>query len=232
RPSKPGTLHQELMEVKECFGTDVPHVRSDKRSGVSTICIENNFPNHFGTTNIDTGLHTDGTYSENSPKVVIHQCEIPSETGGESQLASCRRVYREMVEHHPKELGELLFPPHRTFSIRRENDSNTTSVLSWSEDGRIEATFRSNFSTKDPAEFSYPSDRHKEAFEVFAAIAHREDSVLTFKMKKHDILILDNASVLHGRTEFPEDSKRKLNRLLLNGNIESSSKVLSIGFYP
>lgn len=210
----------ELEALKRYFGRVIRHKRSDD-NGVSAIKVTPGLPDYFGTTNEDTGLHTDGACSKTPPKIVIFQCQIPSQQGGETQLLSCKLLYKQII-HLNSELVAKLFDPN-TFTIIRDEEVKTNCVFAYGENNKIFTIFRANGNAKVSV-----ADESKEAFLLARKITKDKRNILQFKLKKNQILIIDNTSVMHGRLSFPINSKRKLNRLFLDGNI--SPKRLNFGF--
>jgi alpha-ketoglutarate-dependent taurine dioxygenase len=226
-----GYFEDELLELKKYFGNDFEHERS-RENGITTIKLELGFPNYFGTNNARTGLHTDGSYDKNPPKIVIHQCIVPSENGGETLLVSFKNVYRQIA--NDESIITLLSCPTNTFTISRDGRVFTRSVFcDCEEDGRIRASFRSCRHQKTATVFATSPDGYIErAFDKLDEIIHRPESILTFKLNKFDILVLDNTSVLHGRKEFEDNSDRTLHRLMLDGQIDCHREKLCFGFEP
>lgn len=219
----------ELLSLKRYFGNDFQHERSNSK-GISTIKLEPGWPNHFSTTNVSTGLHTDGSYDKDPPKIVIHQCVVPSTEGGETLLASFKHIYRHII--NDESLTRLLSCPSNTFIISRKNRTHTRSVFcGCDKQGRIEGAFRSDRLQKS-AEVFFTSDGFKNAFRKLDDIIHDKENFLTFKLQKFDILVLDNTSVLHGRNEFENNSLRTIHRLMLDGNVNCYPDKLCLGFEP
>jgi alpha-ketoglutarate-dependent taurine dioxygenase len=219
----------ELLELKKYFGNDFQHNRM-RENGISTVALEPGFPGNFGTLNISTGLHTDGSYDELPPKVIIHQCVIPSEKDGETLLVSFKNIYRQLINN--ESTIKALSCDSRTFTIRSGSKSCTRSVFcGCKEDGRIRAAFRSCENRPLPGVFTTsPAGAMREAFNELDKIIHREENIFSFKLNKFDILILDNTSVLHGRSKFEDNSDRRLHRLMLDGEISDHKERLCFGF--
>jgi alpha-ketoglutarate-dependent taurine dioxygenase len=220
----------ELAELKKYFGNDFEHRRA-KKNGISTIKLEPSFPSYFGTNNASTGLHTDGSYDKDPPKIVIHQCVVPSKNGGETLLVSFKNVYRQII--NDESIITLLSCPTKTFTISRDKKTFTRSVFCDCEkDGRVKAYFRSSRHQNTAHVFTTSTGYIQEAFDKLDEIIHRSENILTFKLNMFDILVLDNTSVLHGRNEFEDKSDRTLHRLMLDGNIDCHAEKLCFGFEP
>ncbi|MDJ0509464.1 MAG: TauD/TfdA family dioxygenase [Crocosphaera sp.] len=223
--TSPKVFLEELGAFDKYFGNIIYHNRSDS-SGISLIKVIPEFSNYFGTTNDNTGLHTDGSCSKNPPKIVILHCEIPSEIGGESQLLNCKLLYNNMVKYAP-DLLNVLFEPN-VFTITRDNESFTQPVFYYEND-RVFTKFRGNGTAKISV-----LPKAKKAFNFINKFICNPKNILQFKLKKNQLLVIDNTMVMHGRTKFPKDSPRKLNRVFFDGNVENSqfSHQIKFGFQP
>ncbi|MDJ0600468.1 MAG: TauD/TfdA family dioxygenase [Crocosphaera sp.] len=223
--TSPKVFLEELGIFDKYFGNIIYHNRSDS-SGISLIKIIPNFSNYFGTTNENTGLHTDGSCSKKPPKIVILYCEISSEIGGESQLLNCKLLYNNIVKYAP-DLLNVLFEPN-VFTITRDNESFTQPVFYYEND-RVFTRFRGNKTAKISV-----LPKAKKAFNFIKKFVCDPKNILQFKLKQNQFLVIDNTMVMHGRTEFPKDSPRKLNRVFFDGNIKNSQFPYQIqfGFEP
>lgn len=217
----------ELLSIKELFGNDVEHERSNQ-AGISKIKIDTDpeWSDYFGTNNSETGLHTDGSYTQEPPKIVIHQCIRPAkDVGGKTQLVSCKNIYSQLKEDS-SDLIEHLICPNDVFTINRSQKTSTKSVFcDCKRNGRTEATFRS----RGPANITISPGKAEEAFRKFDYLVHEPSNIFTMRLRMHDILVIDNTAILHGRESF-EDPGRELNRLLLDGKIPHADKTLQLGF--
>ena len=218
QPTLPQSFKTELAALQQYFGNIIYHKRSNS-NGISLIKPMLGFPDYTGTTNIATELHTDGACSSKPPpKVVILQCETPSYLGGESLLLSCKLLYEHLTKCIPKKDLDALFHPN-AFTITRDQQTSKRAVFYY-ENNRIFTIFRGNNTAH-----IQPLPEAETAFEAIKSLTQDKNKILQFKLKKHQILVIDNTSVMHGRTQFPEDSTRKLNRLFLDGNIEQRDKI-------
>lgn len=227
RPSE--THHgfeEEILYIGKLFGSIIFHERSNEQ-GISKIKLEKGKEEFFGTTNQETGLHTDGTYMEEPPKVVIHQCVNPASKDGKTLLVSCKNIYDEIIEDSRKNY-DILKCPNDVYTISRAKQSYTRSVFcDCKKSGRIEVAFRAG----EPATIEWSSEKSKKAFNKFEIISHNQSNIFSIRLRSYDILVIDNTSVLHGREEFPEgDTNRELNRLFLDGNITEADELLNLGF--
>ena len=221
-PTSVQNFTNELSSIQEYFGRIIKHNRSGN-DGISLISPMEGYPNYFGTTNEATGLHTDGSASPRPPQIVILQCEIPSKKGGDSQLLSCKALYDYLSNFHSEQLHTLFDP--EAFTIIRDKETYTRPVFYFYDD-RVFTVFRAN----GIADVKISSKASK-AFELAIEFTHDIKNILQFKLRKNQVLIIDNTAVMHGRTRFPLNSLRKLNRVYLDGQIKRP-EILYFGIEP
>jgi alpha-ketoglutarate-dependent taurine dioxygenase len=215
---------ENLLALKKYFGSVKRHKRSDK-NGISLIENLENSPlatTYLATTNQRHFMHTDGPYEIEPPKIVAMQCEIPSKNGGLSQIVYCESIYEYLREDYPQELQILFTHP---FTITRGEQTATRAIFV-EQEGRISMAFRTDsfVSTDIPLQL-------EKAFKLIQEYVNNPKNQLIFKLKANQIILLDNTSVLHGRTSFPDHEVRKLNRLWFNG-ISTYSHHIQFGFIP
>jgi alpha-ketoglutarate-dependent taurine dioxygenase len=150
------------------------------------------------------------------------QCEIPSKNGGFSQIVYGESVYEYLTENHPQELQKLFTHP---VTITRDGETATRAVFV-EKKGRITITFRSDsvVSTAIPPQI-------EKAYNIIKNYINTPNNQAIFKLKANQILLWDNTAILHGRTPFPNNELRKLNRLWFDG-ISEYSHHLQFGFIP
>lgn len=211
-------MAEDFLCLAKIFGNITQHNRSDEK-GIVTIGITQGFSAYLGASHEPHPLHTDGPFEKTPPKVMALQCETPDPTGGLSLLVSSKAIYRYLLQQDYKGL-ELLFNPY-IFSVQRDNQFERKAIFECKDD-RIGMVYRSNDGKANVSNLS-------EANSVFSLIRifiQDPKNQLKFKLKKGNILVVDNTSVLHGRTGFSPNSLRKLNRLNFDGISSYSSKIL------
>ena len=190
------------------FGQPIHHRLSDER-GVHPIRNIPGYPSYANTTSADLLLHTDGSFEPNSPLAMLLLCEKPAGAGGLTRICDAEAILRHLVKNHPETLPGLYLPD--AFTIRRDDRQSAKPVFRQCGDRTI-FTFRFGSDVK--------IDVHPRAREGFAQIeAYLRDPAhfAEFRLERGDLLIVDNSRVLHGRTEFPQDSDRMLHGLWLDG---------------
>ncbi|KOP23554.1 taurine catabolism dioxygenase TauD [Hapalosiphon sp. MRB220] len=217
-------IQENLLALTKYFGCIKRHKRS-LENGITLIENLGNSPlsnNYLATTNQTHLMHTDGPFEIEPPKIVAMQCERPSKEGGLSQIVYAESVYEYLMKNHFQELLDLFTYP---LTITRDHQTAKQKIFVERE-GRISMIFRADsiISTAIPIQL-------EKAFNIIKHYANCLNNQLIFKLQANQIILLDNTSVLHGRTSFPDHEDRKLNRLWFDGNSEYSHH-LQLGFIP
>ena len=216
---------ENLLALNKFFGSVKRHHRSDKNGIVSVKNLGNSLATTapISTTNQMHPMHTDGSADIYPPKIVTMQCETPSKNGGFSQIVYGESVYEYLTENHPQELQKLFTHPVTVTNLGGKTD--TRSIFSENK-GRMSITFKADsvVSTEIPPQI-------QKAFNIIKNYVNDPKNQFIFKLKANQILLLDNTSVLHGRTSFPQNEVRKLNRLWFDG-ISEYTDHLQFGFIP
>ncbi len=217
-------IQENLLGLKKFFGSIKKHKRSSP-NGVTSI--ENLGNSSLATTYLaDTNqahlMHTDGSFEMKPPKIVAMQCERASKNGGLSQIVYAKSVYEYLMENYLQELQRLFTHP---LTITR-GDQTATRTVFVEKEGRISMTFRAD----SIISIAIPLQLEK-VFRIIKNYVNDPKNQFIFKLKANQIVILDNTSVLHGRTSFPDNEVRKLNRLWFDG-ISEYAHHLEFGFIP
>ena len=210
----------DFIKFSQNFGTTVQHERANSH-GITEIRQISGFSDFFGTGNEATGLHTDGSYLNNPPEILILQCINPSKIGGKTQLVSAKFIFDELVKENTT-ARQMLFHEN-CYKIQRGEKFLTRPVF-WMKGSSTCISFRSNGKAK-----IYVKKKCREAFKLLQEIINNDKNILSFKINKQQILILDNLGVLHGREAFPKSEDRYLKRIFINRNCESRKKI-QLGF--
>ncbi len=202
-----------LLALAPFFGRVVPHNRSD-RHGVLSVNAKAPKPGFIDSMSLPHPLHTDGAFKDDPEKVIALQCVVPAEKGGTSLLSSGKRAHDALA---PEERQPLYADD--AISIQRNDQCSTKPVFRRLND-HIEMCFRLDGTAETKA--------NTEARSGLGALKRAlDDQQLSFDMAPHEILVIDNTSIAHGREAFPEDSARHYNRLNFDGH---GLLPLSFGF--
>jgi len=219
---------ENLLALKKFFGSVVRHKRSDENGLVAVENLSNQgvAQAFMSANNKELTMHTDGTFEIKPAKVVALQCEVPSQNGGLSKIVYAESVYEYLRENHSQELQSLFTNP---LTITRTGQTPVTRAIFVEQESRISMTFRSLLADSTISILIPP---HLEnIYNIIKNYVNNPENQLSFKLKAHQILLLDNASLLHGRTSFPDNEFRKLNRLSFDGISEYSDHI-QFGFIP
>ncbi|MEI2577916.1 TauD/TfdA family dioxygenase [Scytonema sp. PRP1] len=213
-----------LLALNNFFGSVKRHKRSDE-NGI--VLVENlgNSPlatTYVATTNQAHLMHTDGPYEMEPPKIVAMQCEIPSKHGGLSQIVYSESVYEYLMENYLQELHRLFTYP---LTITR-GDQTARRAIFLEKEGKISMSFRAD----SVVSIAIPSQL-ENVYRIIKNYVNNPKNQLIFKLQANQILVFDNTSILHGRTSFPENQVRKLNRLWFDG-ISEYTHHIQLGFIP
>ncbi|PSB02098.1 TauD/TfdA family dioxygenase [Merismopedia glauca] len=211
---------QNLLALPSCLGKIISHNLSDASGIVSVKChLENTA--YVNATSQELTLHTDGTFERQSIRIIALQSVIAANKGGLSILVDGKDVYQHIAKINPKQLP-ILFEPD-VLTVTRDRQTASKPIFSFNKNGELQIAFRCDQTAQITVK--------PEAVEVFVQIKQFVENPahqLRFKLEPHQILILDNTRMLHGRTEFDESEPRFLNRLWFDGNLPH----LQLGFVP
>lgn len=213
---------EELRSLRRIFGSHIPHDRGDEH-GIAPITPMPGFTQYLGTSYKQHNMHTDGTFNSVAPATAILLCLRPAETGGMSQLVSGQAAYRHLLEYDPEGL-EALFDED-AMTVTRAGKSATRPVFS-----RVDSLLRIAF-RYDTIAGTEVKQSAKRAFELLRKFVTNPVNIREFRLEPNQMLILDNTSVLHGRTEFAPKEPRMLYRLNTDG-VSGLSNRLVYGFRP
>jgi len=214
-----------LIDISKYFGNVVGHDRADE-DGITTIANLEGFEGYLGASNTDHPLHTGGVYSDEPPVVILLQCLKQSITGGETILVSSKKIYEYLKEQDPVSLERLK--KNGVVTIKRKEAQSSRAIFdeNFLGNGRCMFSFRCDDVVRfeiDPAEMIIPIAKIKEFID-------RPDNQIRFKLKENQILIADNASVMHARTAFSAKEERCLLRITTDGKATESRYPIIIGF--
>jgi alpha-ketoglutarate-dependent taurine dioxygenase len=210
------------VALKRYFGNVVLHDRADE-DGIVAIDPADPIPGYLGSTCADHPPHTDGAFSLQPERVLTLQCEVTTTDGGLSQLVSGDAAYDFMAQEHPKLLPALFRPD--AMSIRRNDTRCVRPVFNW-VNGAIDMVYR-----EDNVASTIIHPDVTEAFSVLRGFIMDPQNIVEFRMQPHWIVILDNLRLLHGRTAFPLEQPRHMNRLNFDGT-GPLCKMLNYGIVP
>ncbi|NML44813.1 TauD/TfdA family dioxygenase [Ramlibacter sp. G-1-2-2] len=179
-------------------------------------------PRQFSTSQ-ELRLHTDP-----ASDLIGLACVNPAAEGGDSVLASSVSVHDALAKQRPDLLALLYegFHWHR-FNEGRKGDAavceQRVPVFARNESGGISCRYVRSPIAAGHKEIGQPlTDAQVEALDLFDRLASSPELRIHFRMGPGDIVLVNNMTVMHARTQFtdhPEgQAPRRIFRLWLQGH--------------
>jgi alpha-ketoglutarate-dependent taurine dioxygenase len=210
------TARHQLLSLAPLLGSIVQHNRGDA-FGVLSVNATNPQPGFIDSENSEHPLHTDGAFKDQPEKIVALQCVVPAEEGGTTVLTSASYAYNSLTSDQRAALYDT-----DAVTIRRNHQRSTKPLFRENGDGRVEFSFR-----YDNTATTTIKPTAQDGFEAFRKNLYA--GVIKFDLQPGWILVLDNTAIGHGRTAFPQASRRHYNRMNADGRGLAN---LEIGFQP
>lgn len=206
--SSPDTDTDRLIKLSEILGVIQRHERSSQ-NGVVDVTNQPNpsfDPKHYkGLSNAEFPPHTDGAYLDlkyrnisnkvchiGPPSLLILQCIIPADHGGESLLVDGQKLFHDLKQDD--DLLRLLMSNSVIF-YRKHLSSDITSVFK-PLDANNRIMFRFRIEARAPHHVSH-------ALKVFfSQYIQNQKYHIKLTLKSGDLLIVDNLRMLHARRAF------------------------------
>jgi alpha-ketoglutarate-dependent taurine dioxygenase len=209
-----------LVSIGRYFGQTIHHNLSDS-SGVHPIWYIPGFPEYANTTTCSVPMHTDGSFRDYAPKIMLAHCQIPADEGGYTRIALAKDVYFHLKTLNPDVLRGLFLKD--AFTVKRDNREAEKPVF-LRKNNQIQMFYRSGNDIKITI---HP--KAKKGYLEIESFLSNPDNYTEFRLEAGQTLILDNTRLLHGRTSFSENSQRRLYGLWCDG-ISEFSNMFDIGF--
>lgn len=209
---------EDLLAIAPFFGRVVPHNRSDPY-GILAVNPEKKVDGFIDSTSQAHPPHTDGAFKDRPEKVIALQCVTPANRGGSSLLGSGKLAHDTLAAMDPD--AALLLYDDDVMAIQR-NDQSSTKAIFRREGERLSFCYRMDQTAK--------TDIKPSAQEGFRRLKKTIDgNLLRFDLAPHQILVVDNSSLVHGRDSFPDGVDRRYHRLNFDGD---GLLDLAHGFVP
>jgi hypothetical protein len=204
-------VHLGVPAAQNTAGDRIDHVRDSENNPLGR--------RQYGTQELV--LHTDNVVGETLALMSIQK----SKSGGYSQLASALAIHNEMALKAPKLLDALYtgFPYHRK-GKQHAGDPIVTPfpVPVFSKiNGLVSVRYIRDYMEKaaEAMQVELPADL-RAALDMFDEISNREDMSVKFMLEPGEIMLINNLTSLHARTEFEDydepEKKRHLVRLWIH----------------
>jgi alpha-ketoglutarate-dependent taurine dioxygenase len=162
--------------------------------------------------NLAQPLHTDDGFRDDPPMILAMLCEFQSQNGGYSKLVRGLDVISFLCEQHIELIEDALQNQlliHTTHDGKNhksrtlyELSFNTQNIgISWSPFARIVRG----------------SSNGEQLYRIINKFCQSPENQITFKLNPGEILVIDNTSMFHGRSEFCKYQKRRLIRAWYDG---------------
>uniref|UniRef100_F1L4V1 Trimethyllysine dioxygenase, mitochondrial n=1 Tax=Ascaris suum TaxID=6253 RepID=F1L4V1_ASCSU len=166
------------------------------------------------------GVHTDGTYFEQTPGIQVFHCLRPAKKGGDTILVDGFAVAEKLRRQNEGYYKLLTNTPIEHHYIEGGESPSTAKIYARSVDKPVISLDRQGnlrqirFNPYDRAPFAIQG-RHTlaaedvvdfyKAYEWFSKLAHDPSSELRVSLKPGTVVFLDNFRILHARTAFQGD---------------------------
>ncbi|WP_169420418.1 TauD/TfdA family dioxygenase [Ramlibacter agri] len=159
----------------------------------------------------DLNYHCDPT------DVVALLCVRKALAGGKSTIVSTPAIYNEMLRQHPEHLPVLLrgFPYDRKAEQWPGEAAVTERIPVFAaHDGRVSSRYARSYILGGAQKTAPLTAAETAALDCFDAIARREDMPLHMAFEPGDVQLLNNFTVLHGRTAYEDHADPARRRFL------------------
>ncbi|MCB9384000.1 MAG: TauD/TfdA family dioxygenase [Bryobacterales bacterium] len=151
--------------------------------------------------------------------VIAFLCIQPAAQGGETFVVSSMALYEELARRDPATLDVLRQPfPYLRHSVDRGNERPYCELPVFSErDGHIGAHFLRVLIDRADRSNQAPSltDAQRSALDALEALAEDPAMHATFSLRAGDVLLLNNWTTFHRRSEFVDVAEPERKRHLL-----------------
>ncbi len=211
---------RSLVSIGRYFGRIIHHNLSDI-SGVHPVWYIPGYSEYANTTYCSVPMHTDGSFRDKPPKMMLAHCQVPANDGGYTRIAFAKDVYLYLQNFEPEVLHGLFLKD--AFTVKRDNRQAEKPVF-LRNNNHIQMFYRSGNDIKITI---HP--KAKKGYLEIERFLSNPKNYQEFLLKAGQTLILDNTRLLHGRTSFSKNSPRKLYGLWCDG-ISEFSHMFDIGF--
>lgn len=166
---------------------------------------------NLADTSLALSLHTDNPYRAPAPTLQLLECLESDVAGGETVLADGLFAANRLREGNPAAFERLVGTPIR-FAYRDSGASLATdaAVLSLGPGGEVAAIRVNNRSKGVPIGPAARADAWYDAYFAFLDLLAEPEAQLVFRLDPGWVLVFDNERVLHGRTGFAGEGRRRL----------------------
>lgn len=168
-----------------------------------------------------TGFHTDSTAAEYFPDLVGLLCLHPAQEGGDSLMVNAANLFAYLQKENPEALKVLSQPLLRDV-ITPGAEQNKEAILQNRvpvfavKDGRFLFRYMRFWTERAYEKTGTPAPAGlKEALDQVDAFFEKEEMMLSFRMQRGEVLMLNNSFICHNRTAFLDPGPDYPSRLLV-----------------
>ncbi|MFE2407560.1 TauD/TfdA family dioxygenase [Kitasatospora sp. NPDC057904] len=159
----------------------------------------------------ELGPHTDRGMSPRPARLMALLCVRPAGSGGDSLLVSGHAVHDVLLGSRPEVLPAL----YGDFDFGDGPGYERVYPVFRRSAGRLEVQYNRYWITRGQQECGSPlTDRQVEALDAFDEVVADPRMVLRVQLGRGDLLLVDNTTVLHGRTAFVDPPPPRAGRCL------------------
>ena len=196
--------NQKIYEkiLVNLFGVPVGEKFSGGRSYTNIQATEN--AKFYVNSNVAQPIHTDEGHALEYPKYVALYCEKEATIGGDSIIVPLRNLLSCLITEYGEDVNLLYMK--NALTVQNYQGEKDKPILIKFDNGEIGISF-------SPVLYKIRcSDRVLRMFEYIARYVHAIKNQIRFKLQARQLLLINNCSVLHGRTAFLENDPRLLYR--------------------
>lgn len=203
-------LGSKILKVED-QGVSIDQVKSEIVRGTNQ---KRSFRPYM--TNAELEFHTDLC------DLLFLMCVNPADEGGLSKVVTSLHVYNYMKQFHRKEfdlLQKTRFRIHHQTPLKPDGNNHIIEIPIFSfKDGYFASHYLKTYITITNEKFNLGLSK-EELNALYLIEEVSEKLCTTFKLDKGDVLILNNHTSYHARTEFKDG---KIKRSLLRGWVSSN----------
>ncbi|GCD93028.1 TauD/TfdA family dioxygenase [Embleya hyalina] len=155
--------------------------------------------------------HTDRAGPPGPPRLLALLCVRPAITGGDSLLISGHTIHARLSADHPAALPTL----RRDFHFGAEAHLARTGPVLTRTGGRLTVHYNRHQIDRGHEAAGDPLTHARiEALDAVDEVLRDESLFLRLPLRRGDVLVLDNTTVLHGRTSFVDHPEPLRHRCL------------------
>ncbi|ARZ71720.1 TauD/TfdA family dioxygenase [Streptomyces sp. HU2014] len=160
----------------------------------------------------DLALHTDRAKFPGPPRLLGMLCIRPARHGGESVLVSGHAVHNALLRSRPDVLPDL----YQDFHFGRGPDFEHIYPVFRRSAGSLHVQYNRYWITRGHREHGIPlSPAQVAALNAFDEVLADPRMALRVRLRRGDLLLVDNTAVLHGRTSFADPPPPHAGRCLV-----------------